>query len=164
MIPAYSMTTLYHDNPNSNVLHVGLFTAANNIKTKEKMACRQWNIYIVYIRFAIWTLSMVYYIAIYIIFRNDFITILLICFFFFHSNKKLEFIIIVRFITFHVLLLQITGMTPLMYAVKDNRVSYLDRLIDLGSDIMARNNVCFLLVQWKILKLRLASCVPFSIK
>lgn len=32
-------------------------------------------------------------------------------------------------------------MTPLMYAVKDNRTSYLDRLIDLGSDVCARNNV-----------------------
>lgn len=32
-------------------------------------------------------------------------------------------------------------MTPLMYAVKDNRMSYLDRLIDLGSDVGARNNV-----------------------
>lgn len=32
-------------------------------------------------------------------------------------------------------------MTPLMYAVKDNRLSVLDRLIDLGSDVGARNNV-----------------------
>lgn len=32
-------------------------------------------------------------------------------------------------------------MTPLMYAVKDNRTSYLDRLIELGSDVCARNNV-----------------------
>lgn len=32
-------------------------------------------------------------------------------------------------------------MTPLMYAVKDNRITYLDRLIELGSDIGARNNV-----------------------
>lgn len=31
-------------------------------------------------------------------------------------------------------------MTPLMYAVKDNRTSLLDRLIDLGSDVGARNN------------------------
>lgn len=37
--------------------------------------------------------------------------------------------------------LQISGMTPLMYAVKDNRTSYLDRLIELGSDVCARNNV-----------------------
>lgn len=37
--------------------------------------------------------------------------------------------------------LQVTGMTPLMYAVKDNRTSLLDRLIDLGSDVGARNNV-----------------------
>ncbi|XP_065174102.1 serine/threonine-protein phosphatase 6 regulatory ankyrin repeat subunit A isoform X3 [Atheta coriaria] len=33
-----------------------------------------------------------------------------------------------------------TGMTPLMYAVKDNRTSILDRLIELGSDVGARNN------------------------
>ncbi|KAF5298214.1 hypothetical protein FQA39_LY02638 [Lamprigera yunnana] len=33
-----------------------------------------------------------------------------------------------------------TGMTPLMYAVKDNRTSLLDKLIDLGSDVGARNN------------------------
>ncbi|CAH1122114.1 unnamed protein product [Ceutorhynchus assimilis] len=33
-----------------------------------------------------------------------------------------------------------TGMTPLMYAVKDNRTSLLDRMIDLGSDVGARNN------------------------
>lgn len=37
--------------------------------------------------------------------------------------------------------LQATGMTPLMYAVKDNRTSILDRLIELGSDVGARNNV-----------------------
>lgn len=33
-----------------------------------------------------------------------------------------------------------------MYAVKDNRTTYLDRLIELGSDVCARNNVsvsCF---------------------
>ncbi|XP_066142008.1 serine/threonine-protein phosphatase 6 regulatory ankyrin repeat subunit B isoform X3 [Euwallacea fornicatus] len=34
----------------------------------------------------------------------------------------------------------VTGMTPLMYAVKDNRTSLLDRMIDLGSDVGARNN------------------------
>lgn len=38
-------------------------------------------------------------------------------------------------------LLQVTNMTPLMYAVKDNRTSFLDRMIDLGVDIGARNNV-----------------------
>lgn len=32
-------------------------------------------------------------------------------------------------------------MTPLMHAVKDNRTPILDRLIDLGSDVGARNNV-----------------------
>lgn len=34
-------------------------------------------------------------------------------------------------------------MTPLMYAVKDNRTGILDRLIELGSDVGARNNVSF---------------------
>ncbi|CAK1549413.1 unnamed protein product [Leptosia nina] len=33
-----------------------------------------------------------------------------------------------------------TGMTPLMYAVKDNRTSFVERLIELGSDVGARNN------------------------
>ncbi|XP_011500154.1 PREDICTED: serine/threonine-protein phosphatase 6 regulatory ankyrin repeat subunit B-like [Ceratosolen solmsi marchali] len=33
-----------------------------------------------------------------------------------------------------------TGMTPLMYAVKDNRTAFLDRMIELGADIGARNN------------------------
>lgn len=46
---------------------------------------------------------------------------------------------------FSTLILQATGMTPLMYAVKDNRTSYLDRLIDLGSDVGARNNVSFVI-------------------
>lgn len=36
---------------------------------------------------------------------------------------------------------QATGMTPLMYAVKDNRTSLVDRMIELGSDVGARNNV-----------------------
>uniref|UniRef100_A0AAG5DJ21 Uncharacterized protein n=1 Tax=Anopheles atroparvus TaxID=41427 RepID=A0AAG5DJ21_ANOAO len=31
-------------------------------------------------------------------------------------------------------------MTPLMLAVKDNRTPILDRMIDLGSDVGARNN------------------------
>lgn len=43
---------------------------------------------------------------------------------------------------------QTTGMTPLMYAVKDNRITYLDRLIELGSDIGARNNVMFELLRY----------------
>ncbi|CAD6208853.1 GSCOCG00010682001-RA-CDS, partial [Cotesia congregata] len=34
-----------------------------------------------------------------------------------------------------------TGMTPLMYAVKDNRTAFLDRMIELGADVGARNNV-----------------------
>nr|AOR81468.1 no mechanoreceptor potential C [Nilaparvata lugens] len=33
-----------------------------------------------------------------------------------------------------------TGMTPLMYAVKENRTSFVDRLIELGCDVTARNN------------------------
>ncbi|KAK0166183.1 hypothetical protein PV328_004625 [Microctonus aethiopoides] len=33
-----------------------------------------------------------------------------------------------------------TGMTPLMYAVKDNRTALIDRLIELGADVCARNN------------------------
>lgn len=31
-------------------------------------------------------------------------------------------------------------MTPLMYAVKDNRTALLDRMIELGADVGARNN------------------------
>lgn len=31
-------------------------------------------------------------------------------------------------------------MTPLMYAVKDNRTGLLDRMIELGADIGARNS------------------------
>lgn len=31
-------------------------------------------------------------------------------------------------------------MTPLMYAVKDNRTGLLDRMIELGADVGARNN------------------------
>jgi ankyrin repeat protein len=37
--------------------------------------------------------------------------------------------------------LQTTGMTPLMYAVKENRTSIIDRLIELGCDVCARNLV-----------------------
>jgi hypothetical protein len=32
-------------------------------------------------------------------------------------------------------------MTPLMYAVKDNRAALLDRMVELGADVCARNNV-----------------------
>jgi hypothetical protein len=32
-------------------------------------------------------------------------------------------------------------MTPLMYAVKDNRAALLDRMVELGTDVCARNNV-----------------------
>lgn len=38
-------------------------------------------------------------------------------------------------------LFQITGNTPLMLAVKDNKTPLIDRLIELGSDVCARNNV-----------------------
>ncbi|XP_059221193.1 serine/threonine-protein phosphatase 6 regulatory ankyrin repeat subunit A isoform X1 [Stomoxys calcitrans] len=33
-----------------------------------------------------------------------------------------------------------TGMTPLMYATKDNKTSIMDRMIELGADVGARNN------------------------
>ncbi|KAL0267531.1 UNVERIFIED_CONTAM: hypothetical protein PYX00_009777 [Menopon gallinae] len=33
----------------------------------------------------------------------------------------------------------VTGMTPLMYAVKDNRTTFIDRMIELGVDVTARN-------------------------
>lgn len=36
---------------------------------------------------------------------------------------------------------QITGNTPLMLAVKDNKTPLIDRLVDLGADVCARNNV-----------------------
>lgn len=32
-------------------------------------------------------------------------------------------------------------MTPLMYATKDNKTSIMDRMIELGADVGARNNV-----------------------
>ena len=34
-----------------------------------------------------------------------------------------------------------TGNTPLMLAVKDNKTPLIDRLVELGSDVSARNNV-----------------------
>ena len=37
--------------------------------------------------------------------------------------------------------LQENGWTPLMYAVKDNRVPLADRMIELGCDVNARNKV-----------------------
>lgn len=54
---------------------------------------------------------------------------------------------------------QTSGMTPLMYAVKDNRTSYLDRLIDLGSDVCARNNVRYLVV-WYAETLKISLSMP----
>ena len=38
---------------------------------------------------------------------------------------------------------QTSGMTPLMYAVKDNRTAFIDRMIELGADLGARNNVSY---------------------
>jgi len=32
-------------------------------------------------------------------------------------------------------------MTPLMYATKDNKTAIMDRMIELGADVGARNNV-----------------------
>lgn len=46
----------------------------------------------------------------------------------------------------HFLFFQITGNTPLMLAVKDNKTPLIDRLIDLGSDVCARNNVSLFIV------------------
>lgn len=49
---------------------------------------------------------------------------------------------------------QITGNTPLMLAVKDNKTPLIDRLIELGSDVCARNNV----------SLFIYSFIPYHIK
>lgn len=57
------------------------------------------------------------------------------------TEANLDQIVIIKFV--FIFFSQASGMTPLMYAVKDNRTSYLDRLIDLGSDVGARNNVSF---------------------
>lgn len=48
-------------------------------------------------------------------------------------------------------------MTPLMFAVKENRSSLIDRLIDLGCEISARNLVSdsFLLLESSINKVNL---------
>jgi len=37
--------------------------------------------------------------------------------------------------------LQSNGMTPLMYAVKESKTTFLERLIDLGTDVTIRNMV-----------------------
>lgn len=42
---------------------------------------------------------------------------------------------------------QMTGNTPLMLAVKDNKTPLIDRLVDLGSDVCARNNVSQVICQ-----------------
>lgn len=44
-------------------------------------------------------------------------------------------------------LFQVTGMTPLMYAVKDNRTTFIDRMLDLGVDITARNYVSYISIK-----------------
>ena len=44
-------------------------------------------------------------------------------------------------INFLTLIPQATGYTPLMMAVKDNKTPLIDRLVDLGADPCARNNV-----------------------
>lgn len=41
---------------------------------------------------------------------------------------------------------QITGNTPLMMAVKDNKTPLIDRLVELGSDVCARNNVSIVFI------------------
>ena len=43
--------------------------------------------------------------------------------------------------TFHISIIQATGFTPLMFAAKDNRLSLMERLIDLGCDLNAVNKV-----------------------
>lgn len=43
-----------------------------------------------------------------------------------------------------------TGNTPLMLAVKDNKTPLIDRLVELGSDVCARNNVSFIIDKFKI--------------
>lgn len=37
--------------------------------------------------------------------------------------------------------MQSNGMTPLMYAVKESKTTFLERFIDLGSDVTVRNTV-----------------------
>ena len=55
-------------------------------------------------------------------------------------NCNLAHMILLTFLT-PFFSLQITGNTPLMMAVKDNKTPLIDRLIELGSDVCARNNV-----------------------
>ncbi|KAK9890744.1 hypothetical protein WA026_012092 [Henosepilachna vigintioctopunctata] len=64
-----------------------------------------------------------------------------------------------------------TGMTPLMFAIKDNRTSLVERMLNLGSDVTARNNENFnglhiaaLHAREDIVKLLLAKkgCDPYS--
>lgn len=41
-------------------------------------------------------------------------------------------------------------MTPLMYVVKESKTSFLQRLIDLGSDVMTRNTVSITLYFYNV--------------
>ena len=36
----------------------------------------------------------------------------------------------------------VTGNTPVMYAAMENKISIMTRMLDLGSDIHAKNKVC----------------------
>lgn len=40
-----------------------------------------------------------------------------------------------------ILYLQSNGMTPLMYAIKESKTTFLERLVDLGTDVTIRNTV-----------------------
>jgi len=42
--------------------------------------------------------------------------------------------------------LQDTGWSPFMYAIKDNKVSMADRMLELGCDVNHKNKVCLTLV------------------
>lgn len=42
---------------------------------------------------------------------------------------------------FNIFNFQVTGNTPLMLACKDNKTPLIDRLVELGADVTARNNV-----------------------
>ncbi len=44
-------------------------------------------------------------------------------------------------ITFVLILEQVTGNTPLMYAAMENKTLIIERMIDLGCDIHAKNKV-----------------------
>lgn len=56
------------------------------------------------------------------------------------SLRKQFIVFVSNATTMNVSDFQATGMTPLMYAVKDNRAGLLERMIELGADVGARNN------------------------